>query len=45
MHAGKMLFAQVMSYLPWTTFSRIVHRYQGDRSVRWPRPRCSSRRY
>ena len=34
MYAGKTLFAQVMSFLPWTTFARIVDRYDGDRSVR-----------
>ncbi len=34
MHIGKTLFAQVMSFLPWTTFARIVARYGGDRSVR-----------
>ena len=34
MHAGKTLFAQVMSFLPWSTFARIVARYDGDRSVR-----------
>ena len=34
MHAGKTLFAQVMSFLPGSTFARIVARYDGDRSVR-----------
>lgn len=34
MFAGKTVFAQVMSFLPWKTFSRIVRRYQGDRLVR-----------
>ena len=37
MHAGKTLFTQVMSFLPWSTFARIVARYGGDRSVRSPR--------
>jgi Domain of unknown function (DUF4372)/Transposase DDE domain len=34
MHAGKTLFAQVMDFLPWTTFARIVQRYGGDRYVK-----------
>ena len=31
MFFGKTLFAQVMSFLPWKTFSRIVQRYHGVR--------------
>ena len=34
MYTGKTLFAQVMSFLPWTTFARIADRYSGDRRVR-----------
>ncbi len=34
MHAGKTLFAQLMDFLPWTTFTRIVTRYSGDHRVR-----------
>jgi len=34
MHTGKTLFAQLMDYLPWTTFTRIVNRYDGDFKVR-----------
>jgi hypothetical protein len=34
MHAGKTLFAQLMDLLPWTTFARIVARYDGDHHVR-----------
>ncbi len=34
MHTGKTLFAQVMEFLPWTTFNRIVARYGGDTRVR-----------
>ena len=34
MYIGKTLFAQVMEFLPWTTFIRIVNRYGGDRRVR-----------
>lgn len=29
-----MLFAQLMDFLPWTTFARYVQRYGGDRRVR-----------
>ena len=31
MNAGKTLFAQLMDFLPWTTFARIVERHDGDR--------------
>ena len=34
MNTGKTLFAQVMDFLPWKTFDRIVDRYGGDRRVR-----------
>jgi hypothetical protein len=34
MHVGKTLFAQLMDFLPWTTFQRLVHRYKGNRGVR-----------
>jgi uncharacterized protein DUF4372/DDE family transposase len=34
MNAGKTLFAQLMDFLPWSTFARIVARYAGDRRVR-----------
>ena len=34
MYSGKTLFAQVMEFLPWTTFERIVHRYRGDHRAR-----------
>jgi hypothetical protein len=30
MNVGKTLFAQVMEFVPWTSFSRIVARYAGD---------------
>jgi len=33
MHIGKTLFAQLMEFLPWTTFQRIVKRYDGNRGV------------
>jgi hypothetical protein len=34
MNTGKTLFAQLMDFLPWSTFTRIVVRYDGDRAVR-----------
>ncbi len=34
MYTGKTMFAQLMEFLPWTTFTRIVERYGGDRRVR-----------
>ncbi len=34
MYTGKTMFAQLMDFLPWTTFTRIVERYGGDRRVR-----------
>jgi len=34
MNVGKTLFAQIMDFLPWTTFARYVERYGGDRGVR-----------
>ena len=29
MNSGQMLFAQVMEFVPWTSFTRIVDRYSG----------------
>jgi Domain of unknown function (DUF4372)/Transposase DDE domain len=34
MYTGKTLFAQLMDFLPWTTFARLVTRYGGDHRVR-----------
>lgn len=34
MYVGKTLFAQLVDFLPWTTFSRIVTRYGGNYRVR-----------
>jgi hypothetical protein len=34
MNLGKTLFAQLMDFLPWSTFDRIVARYDGNRAVR-----------
>jgi len=33
-NAGQTLFAQLMDFLPWSTFARIVARYDGDARVR-----------
>jgi len=34
MHAGKLVFAQVMEFAPWHTFRRLVTKYKGDFNVR-----------
>jgi len=34
MNTGKTLFAQVMEFVPWTSFTRIVQRYNADSGVR-----------
>jgi len=34
MNVGKTLFAQVMEFVPWKTFGRIVERHRGDAGVR-----------
>lgn len=34
MNVGKTLFAQVMEYVPWKTFRRIIERHNGDAGVR-----------
>jgi transposase len=34
MNIGKTLFAQVMEYVPWKNFGRIIDRYGGDAGVR-----------
>jgi len=33
-NVGKTLFAQIMEFVPWTSFARIVHRYDGNAGVR-----------
>jgi hypothetical protein len=33
-HIGKTLFAQVMEFVPWTSFARIVQRHGGNSGVR-----------
>ena len=34
MNSGKTLFAQLMEFVPWTSFTRIVNRYSGNSGVR-----------
>lgn len=34
MNMGKTLFGQIMEYVPWASFARIVERYGGDSEVR-----------
>lgn len=34
MNTGKTLFAQLMDFLPWSSFTRMVDRYGGDQRVR-----------
>lgn len=34
MNIGKTLFAQVMEFVPWTSFTRIVQRHHGNAGVR-----------
>jgi len=34
MNVGKTLFAQLMEFVPWTSFGRIVDRYSGNAGVR-----------
>jgi hypothetical protein len=34
MNQGKTMFAQLMEFVPWTSFARIVTRYGGDSGVR-----------
>ena len=34
MYVGKTLFAQVMEFVPWTSFARIVQRHGGNSGIR-----------
>ena len=34
MYVGKTLFAQIMEFVPWTSFARIVQRHDGNSGVR-----------
>ena len=33
-NVGKTLFAQVMEFVPWKTFGRVIERHRGDAGVR-----------
>lgn len=34
MHTGKLVFSQLMEFLPWRRFDTCVRRYRGDRKVK-----------
>ena len=34
MNIGKTLFVQLMEFVPWTSFTRIVDSYSGNAGVR-----------
>ena len=34
MNFGRTLFSQVMDFVPWTSFGRLVAKYDGDLRVR-----------
>jgi hypothetical protein len=34
MYTGRTLFSQMMDFVPWTSFNRIVEKYRGDRDTR-----------
>jgi hypothetical protein len=34
MHAGKLVFSQLMAFLPWRRFDTCVRRYRGDRKIK-----------
>ena len=34
MYTGRTLFSQVMDFVPWASFNRIVAKYRGDRDTR-----------
>ena len=44
MNAGKTLFAQLMEFVPWKTFGRIIERHKGDAGVRMDIPPMRSHR-
>ena len=35
MRAGKFVFAQLMEFLPWKRFQRLVIKYEGSRYVKY----------
>ena len=45
MNAGKTLFAQVMEFMPWTSFGCIVQRYAGNAGARTRRLNHGSRNH
>ena len=34
MHAGRLVFSQLMEFLPWRRFDTCVERYRGDRKIK-----------
>jgi hypothetical protein len=34
MHTGKLVFSQLMDFLPWRRFDTCVRRYHGDRKIK-----------
>ena len=40
MQVGRPLFSQVMDFIPWTSFDRLVEKYDGDKNT--TRLRCSA---
>ena len=34
MHGGKFVFSQLMQFLPWKRFQRLVLKYEGNRYVK-----------
>ena len=34
MHVGKLVFSQLMEFLPWRRFDRCVRRYKSDRKIK-----------
>ncbi|TAL88223.1 MAG: DUF4372 domain-containing protein [Candidimonas sp.] len=34
MYSGRTMFAQIMEFVPWTSFSRVVTKYSGEAKAR-----------